>query len=486
MAITREESNLNEHIRRDALRRLWRLYILFLVASLFMSSFFMFPVDRDEVDRGLRQVLGRSPSFVEDLFTSQDPEIPRRVLLVPLILAATFPFAGLIAAMLLAQVEKPVYRLYTVLPMAARERGRRIWLRQAILAPATAFSMPVILTACFLNLEPSPWRAHMFMAAWRTFFMALAIPALMLLVSRRPLYDLSSRFFWLAYAITIPVALIHYWTFLSYGFGAFGAVSWIVFLTPIMALLGLSYARAPRLAIAGLAKEPAPKWPQVPNAPQSLPNFVFSTAMHTIGAAYLVFAILAVLGSVFDIAARTDRLFYFFAMDSMLAGIVTFTLFVSAGRFISEQMRLLRLLPLSPGKIALAALAYAVGVTALVMPGLVLVVALVTPGRPLLMMAGGLLLGADAGCLAAALQVRLGRWAAQVYLFLFAIFFLTIMTLSTPIQEQPAIVGPGLLRVLLAAFPVCLVIGFIAIRRAIKVTSAGVYGDFFLERFAPQ
>lgn len=483
----RETNDLQHHIRRDALRRLWRMYILFLVIGLFVSFFSLLPVDEQEVQRGLRHLFGRSPTFVENLFLSHDARLPRGVLLVPLILAVTLPFLGFVAGTLLAQVEKPVYRLYTVLPMASAERGRRIWLRQAIVAPAMVCIVPVTLTALFLNIDPTPWRALMFMVAWRMFFTALAIPALLLLVGGRSLHDISPRLAALGYAITIPVALIHYWAFLRFGLAAFGAVSWLVFLTPIVALLALSYTRAPRLALANPIKEPLPRWPQVPNAPESLANFIFfSVTTRTVGAAYLLFIVLGIIASVFDIPARTDRTFSFFAMDSMAAGILTFTIFITAGRFISEQMRLLRLLPLSPDRIALAALLYATAATAVTMPAISLATVIATPGRSPFIIAGAVLLAADAGCLAAALQVRLSRWAVQVNLFLFAISFLTMMALSMPIHEQPAIVGAALLRVVLAAFPLCLFLGFIAIRRAIQVTSTGVYRDFFLEKFAPQ
>ena len=479
-------TTLNDLIGRDAFRRLWRLYVLFLVVGLFVSFFFLLPVDEQEVETALRHLLGHSPAFLKDVFLSHDSQPPRGVLLVPLILAVTLPFLGFVAGSILAQVEKPVYRLCTVLPMASAERGRRIWLRQAIMAPAIVWIVPVTLTALFLNIDPTPWRALMFMAAWRMFFTALAVPALLLLVGGRSLHDVSPRLGALGYAITVPVALIHYAAFLRFGFTAFGPFSWLLFLTPILSLLALSYARAPRLALANPVREPVPMWPQVPNAPQSLASLIFSVTLRTVGAVYLLFAVLGILGSVFDIPARTDRMFSFFAMDSMAAGILTFTIFITAGRFISEQMRLLRLLPLSPDRIALAALLYATAATAVTMPAISLATVIATPGRSPFIIAGAVLLAADAGCLAAALQVRLSRWAVQVNLFLFAISFLTMMALSMPIHEQPAIVGAALLRVVLAAFPLCLFLGFIAIRRAIQVTSTGVYRDFFLEKFAPQ
>jgi hypothetical protein len=479
-------SELNHHIRRDALRRLWRMYILFLVIGLPVSAFSLLPVDEPGVEVALRRLLGLSPAFVGSLFLSHDAQLPRGVLLVPLILAVTLPFFGFVAGTLLAQVEKSVYRLYTVLPMSSAARGRRMWLRQALLAPVIVCIVPVTLTALFLNIEPTPWRALMFMAAWRLFFTALAIPALLLLVGGRPLQDVSPKLGSLGHAIAIPAALIQYAAFLRFGFAAFGAVSWLLFLAPIVSLIALSYARAPRLALADPVREPAPTWPQAPNTPQSLRSLVFSITMRTVGATYLLFIVFGILASVFDIPARTDRTFAFFAMDSMAAGILTFTLFIAAGRFISEQMRLLRLLPLSPDRIALAALLYAAAATALTMPAIGLATVIATPSRSPLVIAGAVLLAADAGCLAAALQVRLSRWAVQVNLFLFSISFLAMMALSTPIHEQPAIVDASLLRAVLAAFPLCLLIGFIAIRRAIRRTSTGVYRDFFLEKFAPQ
>ncbi|HUW59525.1 MAG TPA: hypothetical protein VMZ06_00855 [Candidatus Bathyarchaeia archaeon] len=473
-------TTLNDHIRRDAVRRLWRMYILFLVIGLFASCFFMLPVDLQQAETALRQVFGRSPAV---LFGGK---YPRGLLLIPIIMGITYPLLGFVASSLLAQVEKPVFRLYAALPTDARQRGRMIWWRQAIVAPSLVWVMPITLTALLLNLEPCPWRALMFMAAWRAFLVSLVLPSLLLIVGGWSLCDVTSRLGLLMWAVTVPVALIHYAAFLRFGLAAFGPFSWLLFLTPILSLLALSYARAPRLALANPIKEPLPRWPQVPNAPESLANFIFSVTTRTVGAAYLLFIVLGIIASVIDIPARTDRMFSFFAMDSMAAGILTFTIFITAGRFISEQMRLLRLLPLSPGRIALAALLYATAATALTMPAISLATVIATPGRSPFIIAGAVLLAADAGCLAAALQVRLGRWAAQINLLLFAAFFLIIMALSTPIHEQPAIVNPVLLRVALAAFLLCLLIGFIAIRRAIQLTSAGVYRDFFLEKFAPQ
>ncbi|MCX5769842.1 MAG: hypothetical protein NTZ09_06165 [Candidatus Hydrogenedentes bacterium] len=473
-----ELTRLNDHIRRDALRRLWWLYIGFLAVGLFMSCFFLIPFNEQDVRRALYYLLPLSPDVLKHENLG--------ILVGVLIMAVGLPLLGFAAGNLLAQIEKSVYRLYTVLPTASAKRGRRIWLRQAIIAPSIVCGVPVILTAFFLNIDPTPWRAFMFMVAWRMFFTALAIPALLLLVSGRSLHYVSPRLASLGYAVTVPMALIHYAAILRFGAAAFGALSWLLFLTPILSLIAISYARAPRLALANPIKEPVPAWPKVPNTPQSLGSFTFSVAMRTIGASYLLFLVLGVLASAVDFPARTDKMFDHFAMDSMLAGICTFTIFITAGRFIAEQMRVLRLLPLTPSRIALGALLYATAATALTMPAIGLMTLVATPGRSPFIIAGAVLLAADAGCLAAALQVRLGRWAAQVNMFLFAISSLTMMTLSTPIHDQPAIVDASLFRVVLAAFPLCLLAGFIGIRRAIQRTSAGVYRDFFLEKFAPQ
>jgi hypothetical protein len=469
---------LKSHIRRDALRRLWWLYIGFLAVGLIMSCFFLIPFNEQDVRRALNYLLPLSPDVLKHENLG--------ILVGLLIMAIGLPFLGFAAGNLLAQIEKSVYRLYTVLPTASVARGRRIWLRQAIIAPSIVCGMPVILTALFLNIEPTPWRALMFMAAWRMFLTALAVPALLLLVGGRSLHDVTPRLAALGYAVTVPLALAHYAALLRFGYAAFGAFSWLLFLTPILSLIAISYARAPLLALANPIKEPVRAWPKVPNTPQSLGSFTFSVAMRTIGASYLLFIILGILASAVDFPARTDKMFDHFAMDSMLAGICTFTIFIMAGRFIAEQMRVLRLLPLTPGRIALAALVYTVGTTALTMPAIGLMTLVATPGRSPFIIAGAVLLAADAGCLAAALQVRLSRWAAQINLLLFASFSLAMLALSIPIHEQPAIVGTDLLRVVLAAFPLCLFLGFIAIRRAIQVTSAGVYRDFFLEKFAPQ
>lgn len=132
MLISKADHNLslNHHIRREAFRRLWKLYILFLVMGLFMGGMFvvLMTAGAQDIEQAFAQMVG--PSAAGLFFRPK-----MSVLLVPPILAVMLPFLGFVASGVLAELERPVYRVYAVLPLALAERGRRIWLRQAVAAP---------------------------------------------------------------------------------------------------------------------------------------------------------------------------------------------------------------------------------------------------------------------------------------------------------------------------------------------------------------
>ena len=431
------------HLLKDSMRRGWNILVLgALLALAYLYSGIVYMID------------------LERLGTSA-------------IGAIAAAFMVLLFGLIYASVQYPAYPLLAALPISRGARGRFVWAEHVAAMPAVYYVVVLLAAVPGAALKPGAGFLGWVLSPLYVSVMAVALtsPALLLLFWKQPSLDKPRHF---PIAVYAPLGTLAWWAYINSYRGRPFAIppSYLPILAAVSVLvLAVSYARAPRLVVgtrAGNKTAPRVRWgrgtsglvkPPGPRRISPLWRLVLLEPLR--GAPYVL-----VLFVILYFEADTRGIFV-----SVIAGGLALTGFVHGGQLAAERARLMRMLPMTPGKFATAVMAYGLAVASYAALAGAVFIAAAPPGGSPITLANGVLFGVCLGSFAPMVYVRYSQWTRDRAGF-YPLAAILLMMLNLMFQW---IVRPGLLPLLALATPVCLIAGALLLREVLLYDTAYQY-----------
>jgi len=380
--------------------------------------------------------------------------------------------SGIVAALFVlifgsayAITQYPTYPLLAALPVSRAIRGRLVWFQHVAVMPALYFVEVAVLAALVAPLRGWPLSfLHVAIASG-----AIVPPALMLLVWRRP--PLKAPFY-LQVAFYTPIGFLAWSLYIKTILGDELTIpSWYVpaLLVACIVVVAASYVMAPRFMVGPVVRRKVVG--RVPSRPRA--GSTFYPRRGGIGPLRRMALFEPLRFPPFIL------MIFFFAMIqrdsqglmlSVFAGLLASTAFARGGRLAAENARLMRALPITPGKLAATVMAYGVAGAIYVTIAAAFLKTVLLPDVSPLVLGNAILLGVCLGAFAPAFFLRCSYNSPLGAVYGGAVVLLMMLNLLFP-----WITIPALLPLLAIAAPLCVIIATLLLREVLLYDTAYQY-----------